>query len=67
MDGRKTEDKPFWTTLLHAPLLCLSKSIFDIFNESEEDAAEDYNVSVYKILPYPPNTKNVKDSFIQRT
>jgi hypothetical protein len=37
-----------------------------IRDESEEDAGEYYNVSVYRILPYPPSTKNVKDFFIQR-
>ena len=63
----KTEDKLFWTNLFHLPILRFSKSIFDIFNDSEEDTTEDYNVAVYKILPYPPNTKDVTDSFIQRT
>jgi len=35
--------------------------------DAEEYSEEDYNVCVYQILPYPPNTKDVKDSFIQRT
>ncbi len=63
----KTENKPFWTTLFDTPRLRLRKSIFDFLNESEEDTAESYNVAVYKVLPYPPNTKHVKDFFIERT
>jgi len=35
--------------------------------EDEEYSEEDYNICVYQILPYPPNTKDPKDSFIQRT
>jgi hypothetical protein len=34
--------------------------------ENEEDDAEQYNVSVYQILPYPPHTRNIKDFFIQK-
>lgn len=34
----------------------------------DEDEIESYyNVSVYRVLPYPPNTKDVKDFFAQRT
>jgi preprotein translocase subunit SecA len=36
-----------------------------IKKEEEEEAC--YNVAVYAILPYPPNTKDPKDFFIQRT
>jgi hypothetical protein len=32
--------------------------------ENEEEVAEQYNVSVYQVLPYPPHTRNVKDFFI---
>lgn len=36
--------------------------------KSYEDELESlYNVAVYQVLPYPPNTKDVKDSFVQRT
>jgi hypothetical protein len=35
--------------------------------DTEEYSEEDYNICVYQMLPYPPNTKDVKDSFIQRT
>jgi hypothetical protein len=42
-----------------------------LLEEEEEDAEEyseeDYNICVYQMLPYPPNTKDPKDSFIQRT
>jgi hypothetical protein len=34
--------------------------------DEEEDIEEQYNVSVYQVLPYPPNTKDVKDFFVQR-
>jgi len=39
----------------------------NLIDEDEEYTEEDYNVSVYQVLPYPPNTKDVKDFFIQRT
>jgi hypothetical protein len=35
--------------------------------EEEEQLEEYYNVCVYRILPYPPNTKQTKDFFVQRT
>jgi len=35
--------------------------------EEEEELVEYYNVGVYRILPYPPNTKETKDFFIQKT
>jgi hypothetical protein len=35
--------------------------------EEEEQLEEYYNVCVYRMLPYPPNTKEVKDFFVQRT
>jgi hypothetical protein len=35
--------------------------------DTEEYSEEDYNICVYQVLPYPPNTKDVRDSFIQRT
>ncbi len=35
--------------------------------DTEEYSEEDYNVCVYQILPYPPNTKDHKEFFIQRT
>jgi hypothetical protein len=34
--------------------------------DQEEEIQEYYNVTVYRILPYPPNTKDVKDFFVQR-
>jgi hypothetical protein len=43
-------------------------NILDIKTEGNDDdeTEENYNVSVYRMLPYPPNTKDVKDFFIQR-
>lgn len=35
--------------------------------EEDEEEQNDYNVSVYKILPYPPNTKDPREFFIDRT
>jgi len=34
--------------------------------DQEEEIQEYYNVSVYRVLPYPPNTKDEKDFFVQR-
>ena len=34
--------------------------------DQEEEIGYYYNVSVYQVLPYPPNTKEVKDFFVQR-
>jgi len=35
-------------------------------NDQEEEIQEYYNVSVYRVLPYPPNTKDEKDFFVQK-
>jgi hypothetical protein len=35
--------------------------------DTEKYSEEDYNICVYQMLPYPPNTKDPKDFFIQRT
>ena len=34
--------------------------------DQEEEEEQYYNVSVYRVLPYPPHTKDVKDFFVQR-
>jgi hypothetical protein len=34
--------------------------------EDEEKDEESYNIGVYRVLPYPPNTKDAKDFFVQR-
>ncbi len=47
-------------------LQMISGMIIKIVEEEEEEQAC-YNVAVYTILPYPPNTKDPKDFFIQRT
>jgi len=33
----------------------------------EEELEAYYNVAVYQVLPYPPKTKDVNDSYVQRT
>jgi hypothetical protein len=35
--------------------------------DEEEEIGSYYNVCVYRVLPYPPNTKDTKDFFVQRT
>ncbi|MCX6664038.1 MAG: hypothetical protein NTZ75_07305 [Euryarchaeota archaeon] len=34
--------------------------------DEEEEIKSYYNVSVYRVLPYPPHTKDEKDFFVQR-
>jgi hypothetical protein len=34
--------------------------------DQEEEMGYYYNVSVYRVLPYPPNSKDVQDFFVQR-
>jgi hypothetical protein len=48
----------------HVNLLKLMKRIK--ITDQEEEIEEYYNVTVYRVLPYPPNTKDVKDFFVQR-
>jgi hypothetical protein len=63
-EADKTENEPYFKTLFKTlQFLYGQKNLA----EEEEDTDENYNVCVYQILPYPPNTKDVKDSFIQRT
>jgi hypothetical protein len=63
-EADKTENEPYFKMFFKT-----YKFLYRIKNldEEEEDTDENYNVCVYQILPYPPNTKDVKDSFIQRT
>ena len=35
-------------------------------NEQKDEIESYYNVSIYRVLPYPPNSKDVKDSFIHK-
>jgi hypothetical protein len=35
--------------------------------DEEQEVEQYYNVSVYRMLPYPPHTKDEKDFFIQKT
>lgn len=42
-------------------------SFINPFEEEEDELGEAYNVYVYKVLPYPPNTKEVNDFFVQKT
>lgn len=35
--------------------------------EAESAPVDQYNVHVYKVLPYPPNTKDVDDFFVRRS
>ena len=48
----------------HTGLMGLMKRIKII--DQEEEIEEYYNVYVYQVLPYPPNTKDAKDFFVQR-
>lgn len=68
---KKAEEKRIETTLdkLHLMMkLYTSNVLMENDQEDTEGYSEvDYNVCVYHILPYPPNTKDPKDFFIQRT
>ena len=35
--------------------------------EDEEEIGSYYNVCIYRVMPYPPGTKDVNDSYVQRT
>ena len=63
-EADKTENEPYFKTLFKTLQFLSGQKNLD---EEEEDTDENYNVCVYQILPYPPNTKDIKDSFIQRT
>jgi hypothetical protein len=38
-----------------------------LLEDLEAEEKETYNVCLYQLRPYPPNTKDIKDFFIQRT
>jgi hypothetical protein len=66
----KTDEKEveeFFNRLRKTMRLFTPKSLLDEEEDTEEYSEQDYNVCVYQILPYPPNTKEPKDFFIQRT
>jgi hypothetical protein len=44
----------------------LSLGSFEILKDANEQEKEEYNIAVYRVLPYPPYTKDVKDFFIDR-
>ncbi len=60
------EVKDFLNRLQSTMKLLYPRMLLDD-DEDKEYNEEDYNVSIYQILPYPPNTKDPRDSFIQRT
>ena len=47
----------YWKTLLSLAWL----------EKEEEEMKQYYNVAVYKVLPYPSHTKDVKEFFMQKT
>jgi hypothetical protein len=61
------EAEAFFKRLSKTMKLFTPKFLLGEEEDAEEYSEEDYNVGLYQILPYPPNTKDVKDSFIQRT
>ena len=66
----KTDEKEveeFFNRLRKTMRLFTPKSLLDEEEDTEEYSEQEYNVCVYQILPYPPNTKEPKDFFIQRT
>jgi hypothetical protein len=68
---KKAEEKRIEAALdkLHLMLKLFTSNV--LMENDQEDTEEysetDYNVCVYQILPYPPNTKDPKEFFIQRT
>jgi hypothetical protein len=56
-EPKKQHPTGYWKTLLSLAWL----------EEEEEEMKQYYNVAVYKVLPYPPQTKDVKDFFMQKT
>ncbi len=43
------------------------RSWYKILIEELEQIEEYYNITIYQVHSYPPNTKEAKDFFIQRT
>jgi hypothetical protein len=65
VDERETEE--FFKRLSKTMKLFRPKLFLDEEEDTEEYSEENYNICVYQILPYPPNTKDPKDFFIQKT
>ncbi len=63
-DGQENPEE--FRKKVHRTIQMISGMITKIIEKEEEEEAC-YNVAVYAILPYPPNTKDPKDFFIQRT
>lgn len=59
--GDKEEGNPLYPLKYWKTLLLLAGL------DEEEEQQDDYNVGVYKILPYPPHTKDPNEFFIERT
>ena len=57
----------FFATTSISPTVLGNESVIEKKSkEEEEEIQEYYNVSVYRVLPYPLNTKDEKDFFIQK-
>jgi hypothetical protein len=66
-DEHESDDDSLFTNFIrlfdeHASLWKKKKKKMD-----DDEIESYYNVSVYQVLPYPPNTKDSKDFFIQKT
>jgi AAA15 family ATPase/GTPase len=65
LDDGESEDDVFF--LQRKESFILSSKLRKKKKNIDEEIGYYYNVSTYRILPYPPNTKDIKDFFIQRT
>lgn len=64
---KKELDKQAAERLNNGTLFYLRSVYKKILEDLEGEEKENYNVGMYQVGPYPPNTKNLKDFFIQRT
>ncbi len=64
---KKELEKQAAERLNKGTLLFLRSTYKKIIDDLEAEEKEQYNVCMYQVRPYPPNTKDPKDFFIQRT
>jgi hypothetical protein len=64
--GNKKLEKEALERLNNGILQDLRSYYKKLIEDLETEEQENYNICLYQIAPYPPNTKELKDFYLQR-
>lgn len=60
-------EQDFWDNQLDIFEMLVKKRKKKKKRIEDEEMSSYYNVVIYQMLPYPPGTRDIKDSYVQRT